>query len=151
MKGPPALGGARVSCRWADTRFRRWLPAAGGGGGQTGQNRWTPQAPSTPRAPSRSLSVLLGVFSQSCRKAEWGPSSFKAPARKHPVSGTFSLQSGAVTSSRLPPPASRSPTGAATSVPPPGARNILMALAPGREPEMTLGIRGAGENGSPGW
>ena len=151
MKGLPALGGARVSCRRADTRFPQWLPEARGGGGQTGQNRWTPQAPSTPRAPSGSLSVLLGVVPQSCRKAEWGPSGFKAPERKRPVSGTFSLPSGAVTSSRPLPPASRSPTGTATSVPLPGARNILVALAPGREPEMTLGIWGAGEKRSPGW
>lgn len=64
------------------------------------------------------------------------------------MAGTFSLP--ALWCSHLcrapgaPSPASRSPTRAAVSVPPPGARNILMALAPGREPEMTLGVPGNG-------
>lgn len=94
----------------------------------------------TPRAPRGSLSVSLGVFSQSCRKAEWGPSGFKAPERKrrgrHPLTAVRCTVS-----------CSRSPAGAAASVAPPGAGNILMALALGREPGMTLGIRQQGRKG----
>lgn len=128
-KGLPALGGARVSC---------WVAACSPGrGGQKGQNPPDSAGGPTPRAPSGSLSVSLGVFSQSCRKAEGGRPVLK-PGKRSAVAGTLSLPSGA------PSPASRSPAGAAASVAPPGAGNMLMALALGREPGMTLGIRAAG-------
>lgn len=117
-KGLPALGGARALL---------WCLAAQRGG-QKGQNRRTPQA-ARRLGHERSLSVSLGVFSQSCRKAE-GAVRFQSPGNEAPWQAPL-------TAVRAPSPASK-PPGAAALLPPPGAGNILMACT-GREPGMTPG------------
>lgn len=127
-KGLPALGGARVSC---------WVAACSPGrGGQKGQNRRTPQAAPRPGHPAKSECVAGGVFSE-LQEGRGGPSGSKARETKR--RGRHPLTAVRCTVSCF-----SKPPGAAASVAPPGAGNILMALALGREPGMTLGIRAAG-------